>query len=62
MDNEFIPFKRAVQAANTYDDLSDDIKVIFDRAEAEAIRAREEYERAIQADGGGYGRFHGTAI
>lgn len=61
-DNELRPLKEAIQSADTYDDLSDEMKAIFNRAEAVALVDEKAYEEFVQNDTGGYGRFHSTEI
>lgn len=44
--DEFLRLRDAIQEeANTYDDLSDEMKELFDRAEAAFNAAKEEFER-----------------
>lgn len=62
LDNEYFPLKDAVQAADSYDDLSNEMKAIWDRAEIAAATAAKEYQHFIQNDTGGYGRFLGDSI
>lgn len=54
MEEEYDPFKEAVQEADSYDDLSPEVKLLFDQVE----KAQADYEAFLERDTGGMGRFH----
>ena len=60
--DEFYSLRDAIREVDTYDELSPDMKKLFDRAGAEADKANKEHEEFVQNDWEGYGRFHSTSI
>lgn len=42
----------------SYDDLDEECKAIWDRAEAAAVQADKEWDEFVKTDKDGYGRFH----
>jgi len=61
-EEELWPLKDAIAATDSYDDLSPEMKAIFDRAEAALIAEIKRQEEFAQNDVEGYGRFHSTEI
>ena len=56
-DDEFYPLQEAIQASDEYDDLEEDMRVIFERAEVVALAKIKEDEDFAANDTGGWGRF-----
>jgi hypothetical protein len=53
----FRSLRDAIQVSNSYDDLSDDLKALWDIAKVEADAEEARLQKIIAEDGDGYGRF-----
>lgn len=54
---EFRQLQDAIGNSDSYEDLSDKMKALYDRAEAIALKDRAEWDEFVKNDTGGYGRF-----